>query len=228
MSRKNKKQGAAIAAFRRLKQINSTLMAYAPRPVCERLEKFGIAEQSDQSPRHCHVCVLFSDIRGFTELSRILDDAGLLLTVQTSSERQSKVIEAFGGYVDNYAGDGLMAIFEGEDKVAKACDCALELIVAAAQTEDGGSPVSVAVGVHVGDVMMGEVGSSERRSYTAIGETVNVASRLCDHARTPEVITSNAVRMALQEEPSMAFDGLSSAIIPGAEAHMPVYRLRRC
>lgn len=228
MPRKNKKQGAAIAAYRRLKQINSELMAYAPRPVCDRLAKTGIAEFADESPRHCHVCVLFSDIRGFTELSRILDDAGLLLTVQTSSERQSKVIEAFGGYVDNYAGDGLMAIFEGDDKVTKACDCALELIDAAAQTEDGGNPVSVAVGVHVGDVMMGEVGSSERRSYTAIGETVNVASRLCDHARTPEVIASNAVRLALQKECRIACDGLGSPVIPGVEAHMPVYRLRRC
>ena len=228
MPRKNKKQRAAIAAYRRLKQINSTLMAYAPRPVCQRLAKTGIADQPDESPRHCHVCVLFSDIRGFTELSRILDDERLLLTVQVSSERQSKVIEAFGGYVDNYAGDGLMAIFEGDDKVAKACDCALELIGIAAQADDSGEPVSVAVGLHVGDVMMGDVGSSERRSYTAIGETVNVASRLCDHARTPEVITSNAVRLALQEEPNMAFEGLSSAIIPGIEEHMPVYRLRRC
>lgn len=228
MPRKNKKQGAAIAAYRRLKQINSALMAYAPRPVCERLTKTGIADQSDETPRHCHVCVLFSDIRGFTELSRILDDERLLLTVQTSSERQSKMIEAFGGYVDNYAGDGLMAIFEGHDKVAKACGCALELIGAAARADEDGEPVSVAVGLHVGDVMMGDVGSSERRSYTAIGETVNVASRLCDHARTPEVITSNAVRLALPKESNMAFEGLSSAIIPGIEGHMPVYRLRRC
>ena len=228
MPKKNKKQQAIAAAYRRLKKINSQLMAYAPRPVCERLAKTGVAEQLEGHSRQSHVCVLFTDIRGFTELSRVLDNQGLLSMVQRSSARQSELVQANGGYVDNYTGDCLMAIFEGENKVQNACECAVALIALVSKSRVGGKPLTVAVGVHVGPVLMGNLGSSELRSYTAIGETVNVAAKLCDHARLPEVIASNAVRLALSESDSMTFEPLPAAMIPGIEAHMPVYRLSRC
>lgn len=227
MPRKNKKQAITAAAYRRLKKINAELMAYAPRPVCERIEKLGVADQADSDPRPCHVCVLYSDIRGFTELSRVLDNQGLFFTAKMSSARQTAVIESYGGYVDNYPGDGVMAVFEGKDKVEKACECALDLIALVARAGDGGKPVSLAVGLHVGGVVMGNLGSVERRSYTAIGDTVNVAAKLCNHARTPEVIASGAVRSALPDASSMLFEDLPSAVIPGIEAHLPAYRLYR-
>ncbi len=134
--------------------------------------------------------VLITDVRGFTrsaadmapdELLRRLND---LLTLQTD------VVHAHGGDVDKFMGDAVLAVFSGgDDALARAVRCARELMSRVQkQTQDW--PVGWALGAAVnhGRVVVGAVGSTARRDYTVIGNTVNRAAHLCGAAQAWEVL----------------------------------------
>ncbi|MFV2054258.1 adenylate/guanylate cyclase domain-containing protein [Aliiroseovarius sp. YM-037] len=137
------------------------------------------------------VTLLFCDLRGFTQMSegRLSFDVVFLLNQFLS--RMAEAIEDTGGYVDKFMGDGIMAIF-GMDAPAK--EGALHALEAAramggvldalnqSLREEIQSPLSIGIGVHTGPAIMGRIGAAQKTEaaarITALGETVNLASRL--------------------------------------------------
>ncbi len=138
-------------------------------------------------PATRHVAVLFADIVGFTGLVEHLPPARTVALLRNFQERACKIVFDHGGTLDKYLGDGFMATFGGladePSASAKALACAFEL---QAEIERwcrkralrGAFPVRVAVGLHYGPVVVGNVGSGQRLEFTVIGDAVNVASRL--------------------------------------------------
>lgn len=143
-----------------------------------------------------NVVVLFSDLRGFTRFSEELEAADLVRELNALLAAQAEAVLSAGGDVDKFVGDAVMAVFLDEeargDGPAKALACAEEMMrrVAAKTAIDGGSALALGVGIHRGRAVVGAVGSDVRRDFTAIGHTVNLASRLCGKAAGWEILVS--------------------------------------
>ena len=199
---------------------------YLAPPVRELLDAGPFAEHALRSPRHANACILFTDIRGFTELSRSIAPGVLIGTVDRCIGRQARAVERHGGYVDNFTGDGLMAIFEGPGMEENACRCALEIVWGASRQTPGRDEYAVPIGagLHSGDVVMGSVGCESRLTYTTIGETVNVAARLSGRATGRDVVISETVREALSEGLAGRFSRLPGRSPSGVDPAMALYR----
>jgi adenylate cyclase len=129
------------------------------------------------SAKHAFVTILFSDIRGFTAFSESKDPQEVVSLLNDYLTSMVKIIMSYRGNVNKFMGDGILVIFTDEDGSARgdhplrAVRCGIEMCQAASEFRTG-------VGIHTGLVVIGNVGSSDRMEYTALGETVNLASRI--------------------------------------------------
>lgn len=199
---------------------------YLSPPVRELLDAGPFAEWALRSPRHANACILFTDMRGFTELSRSIAPGVLMGTVNRYIGYQARAVEHHGGYVDNFTGDGLMAIFEGRRMEEKACRCALEVVRRPGEgaVDEARDRVPIGAGLHSGEVVMGSVGSESHLTYTTIGETVNAAARLAGRANGCNVVITESIRSALSEALARRFSRLRGASPGGVDPSMTLYR----
>ncbi|HEX4884462.1 MAG TPA: adenylate/guanylate cyclase domain-containing protein [Casimicrobiaceae bacterium] len=145
---------------------------------------------------------LFADVRGFVELSARHAPEGVLALLNRYYEAVTPAIHAQGGTIDNFRGDGLMAIFGAPNPLpnpaAAASAAARDMLLRLAWLNEGlerdGLPtLAVGVTLALGEAVVGNVGSRDRYNYTAIGDGANVAARLQEVAKTtgwPVVATS--------------------------------------
>jgi adenylate cyclase len=133
------------------------------------------------------VSILFQDIRGFTALSERLDPATLLRMLNQFFTEVVAAVEAEGGVVKQFTGDGVMALFGAPqtraDHSERAVRAALSIVARLAKLnvtlrEQGLPALEIGVGVHVGDVVAGLIGPDERVEYGVVGEPVNLAARV--------------------------------------------------
>lgn len=133
------------------------------------------------------VCVLFSDIRSFTTLSETMAPEDVTAMLNDYFGRMTRAIHANGGTLDKFIGDGIMAFFGAPLAGASPCDdgfaaarAMLEELAAfnAERRQRGLSAIAIGIGLHYGPAVVGYVGSQERNEYSAIGDTVNAASRI--------------------------------------------------
>ena len=127
--------------------------------------------------------VWFSDLRGFTALSRRLDRDALLDLLNDAFEQVVGAIEAQDGQVLKFMGDGLLGVFPGDQACARAAAAAQDLRtrldgLREARTERGLATADVGVGLHYGDVSYGNIGAPARLDFTVIGPAVNLAARI--------------------------------------------------
>lgn len=133
------------------------------------------------------IAVLFADIRGFTTLSEKADPEALIAILNRYFDAMTEAIHRHGGTLDKYIGDGIMAFFGAPQPMTNPSRAALlaagDMLAALAQFNEsmraeGHPPLAIGIGLHSGDAVVGHVGSKVRHEYTAIGDTVNTASRL--------------------------------------------------
>ena len=129
--------------------------------------------------------VLFADIRGFTTLAETMPSEAVVRLLNDYLTCMVDVIFAAGGTLDKFMGDGIMAYFgapmQQSDHADRAVWCALHMqeALAAFNAARADRPaLKVGIGLHSGQVIVGDIGSPRRREYTAIGDVVNVAARL--------------------------------------------------
>ncbi|MET0116708.1 MAG: adenylate/guanylate cyclase domain-containing protein [Sedimenticola sp.] len=137
--------------------------------------------------RQLPLCVLFSDIRSFTRRSESLPPEEVVALLNRYFDQMVAAVHDKGGTVDKFIGDGLMAFFGApnpQDNPAQAAFAAARDMMQRLETlnkeleQSGTSPIRIGIGLHLGDAVVGHVGASSRLEYTAIGDTVNLASRL--------------------------------------------------
>ncbi len=154
------------------------------------------ALRAGQGPRRVARTLLFTDVRGFTAYSENHDPEEVVRVLNLLLDRQSEIIHARGGDIDKFVGDEIVATFSGETAAASACGAALEIARLLAEREAEHDGLSVGAGIATGTVIHGMVGSARRADYTVIGDSVNVASRLCSVARKGQIVTDGATRAA--------------------------------
>jgi class 3 adenylate cyclase len=159
--------------------------SFVPLDVVRQLIKSGIPLTLGVAPRF--LTVFFSDLENFSSHSETLAPADLLVQISTYLEEVSAAIAAEGGTVDKFIGDGVMAFWNAPvqrpDHVLRACAGALRAArrmerVNDAWEAEGRPRIRIRIGLNCANVLVGNVGSSTRLSYTALGDGVNVAARL--------------------------------------------------
>ncbi|MCB9741074.1 MAG: AAA family ATPase [Alphaproteobacteria bacterium] len=162
--------------------------------------------------KKAEVTMLFTDVRGFTAWSGNQPSQVVVDTLNEIFSLVTPIIFKHGGTLDKYLGDGLMAIFgapvEVRDHARRAAVAAREIQEAISawlqgQAEMGRRVPGTGIGIHTGQVSVGNIGSEERMEYTAVGDVVNVCSRICALAGPGQVLVSEETAQAL---PLGAFD----------------------
>ena len=139
---------------------------------------------------------LFSDIRNFTTLTEHKKPAEVVEIVNFYLNIQSNIIKAHGGDIDKFIGDEVMGSFYGEDAVTRALEASIAIQTTIEKENKirqnkGLIKCHVGIGIHNGEVVIGNIGSNDRMDYTAIGHTVNLASRLCSSAKAGEILITD-------------------------------------
>ncbi|KAI9203358.1 nucleotide cyclase [Polychytrium aggregatum] len=143
--------------------------------------------------------IVFVDIRGFTHLSETCEPSEVVSLLNDYFERLVRIVFKYEGVVDKYIGDALMAVFgtlEGEvDAEYRSVAAGIEFVKAIdVMSEErqriGKAPISIGVGINTGEILAGFIGCSQRLEYTCIGDAVNTSSRICDSAKSGQVLIS--------------------------------------
>jgi adenylate cyclase len=168
------------------------------------------------------VTVLFADIRDFTKISEHLDAREVVLFLNEFFTAMTQVILDAGGTLDKYIGDCVMALFgapvPAADDVQRAVDAAIKMQRQAAKLN---THLPIGVGLHTGRAVVGNIGSSQRMQYTAIGDAVNVAARLVSIASPGQIIVSEDIR----NQATGSFDLLGEVELKGRRQKMNIYSL---
>jgi len=164
-----------------LVELNTAYERFVPREFLSLMKKESILEVKLGDQIAQQMTVMFSDIRGWTTISENMSAQESFNFINAFLSRISPVITAHRGFIDNYQGDGLMALFpESADDGVRAA-VAMHAAVAAYnddRREKGFQPIGIGVGLHIGDLMLGVIGNEERMQGTVVADAVNLASRL--------------------------------------------------
>jgi len=171
----------------------------------------------DLSPEPKLITVLFSDIVGFTQLANNLRSRKVAELLNEYLEAMTKAVFDNGGTVDKFVGDAVLALFGAPEELtpneqvrraiasARQMHASLELlnqkwIEDGLVGTNGRNPVQFRCGIHQGTAVVGMFGGAERSDYTAVGPSVNIASRLQEAAQPNSILVSAAVADYLDED----------------------------
>lgn len=183
------------------------------------------------------ITVLFADLRGYTAFAEQADSAVLMATLARFHEAMGALIFAAGGTLERFTGDGFMVFFNDPDPQPDHSPRALRLALAmqaesarlAPQWQAVQGPLGLAIGVARGWATLGAVGFASRLDYAAIGPVTNRAARLCQHARSGQVLACPAVRAAAVETEAagspaaLTFTALPALALKGLPEQLAVF-----
>jgi len=170
------------------------------------------------------VSVLHADARGYTQLAEDLAPEKVAALLLRYHGVAAKALRESGAVIDRFAGDAILALWNApEPQVGHARLAIQGALALQSAAREAGRELGYGVGVHTGEAMVGNLGSSEYQNFTAIGDTVNVAARLQGHAKAGEVICSAAALAAAG--PGVRATPLGPLELKGRRAAVDSYRV---
>jgi len=199
-----------------------------------------VVEEVLKDPEHAalsgerrQATVLFCDIRGFTSMSERLTPEQVVSLLNDFYTLMIETVSKHDGSLQKFLGDAVLAVFGAPiahpDHAARAVLTALDMRAAVAdlakrRREQGLAPFEIGIGVSLGEVVAGTVGTEERMEYTVIGDSVNVASRLQDRAKAGSILLSGRTYDAVRD--LVDAKALGALKVKGKEAEVEVYEVR--
>ena len=189
-------------------------------------------EGSHISSKKLKATVLFSDIRGFTELSEKLsvEDICETLNMRYFSPMDA-IICSHNGTLDKHIGDSIMGVFGApltfEDDAVRAVICAIEMMAEIdrinSDIPEPGRRISVGIGISTGEIMAGIFGSSRKKEYTVMGPAVNVASRLEKLAREGQILVCGDTYREVKE--IVRAENMGPVMLKGVDRKIDIYNV---
>jgi adenylate cyclase len=203
-------------------QVREKFSMYVPPKLVEQIVQ-NPERAAEQGTRE-RVAVLFSDVRGFTTYSEQNEPELVVRQMREYLDEMTVSVDAADGVLDKFIGDAVMALYgpllvEEINVSARAVESALDMLrrldeINAAWAEEGLPLFRIGIGIHVGDAIVGNIGTPRRTQFTALGDTVNLAARL--ESSTKDLKVSLVVSEAVLEEAGPELKGIAEFIDRGA------------
>ena len=214
--------GIALENGRLYTQLDNLFRSYLSPDVAETLR--ADPSRAELGGTMVELTALFADLRGFTTFSEGTDPATVTETLNRYFGKAVPVIFRHGGTVVQFMGDALLAVFDAPtpraDHAFRAAMAALEMQDAISAEESG--PL-FRIGINTGTALVGNVGSAEMRSFTVIGDAINVASRLETWADVGHVVIGEATYQSISDRVSVT--ELGALDLKGKKEPIVAYRL---
>ena len=187
-----------------------------------------------KSSRDTYSTVLFADIRGFSRLTEQNSPDMIVRLLNDYFENMVECIFRHDGALDKFVGDEVMALWgvnvNVENHALLATKCALDMMQAIEDmnrrsAEKNIPPIDIGIGLASGEMIAGYMGSTQAMSYTVIGDTVNLASRLCSAARAGEILLNEDAWRAVNSQ--LPCQSLPPVMVKGKKDPVAVYRVLR-
>lgn len=217
-------------------KLRSTFSKFVPEQV---IQDFLISDDSSELERNNekrNVVVLMCDIRSFTSISEVNKAEDVVNFLNTYFTHMVEIVKKYGGTVDKFIGDAIMVLFGApisyNDNAKRAVNAAIEMYAQLASIPcdklklPEGIGLDIGIGIHYGEVIVGQIGSSDKTSYTVIGDTVNLAARLEGLTKLygSKIVISQAVRDELGDE-DVNLLLLDSVKVKGKKEAVYIYRV---
>jgi adenylate cyclase len=216
-------------AAAQLRDVDRLYRPYVPAPLASRLREDPAAGELGGAEQE--VTVLFADLQGFTSFSEHADPADVIAMLNAYwAVTVPVVVREYGGLIERFAGDAVMVVFNAADnqpdhaRRAVAAALAMQRAAAGAAANRPGWP-RFRAGVNSGPAIVGNVGTAEQRSFTAIGDTTNVAARLQAAAAPGKVVVGSATAAALGE--GAVLESLGTVELKGRKASVEAFVVTR-
>jgi adenylate cyclase len=175
------------------------------------------------------IAVVFTDIRNFTYLAETLPPEEVVSLLNTYLDAQMNVISAWNGSVDKFLGDGVMALFAGPTMITDAVRSAIAIQECLHELNNrrhakGETTIKVGIGINTGPTVVGNIGSRSRMDFTAIGDVVNIASRLCALAEPNQILVSDTVMRGL--DGSFSLKNIGAVRLKGKREANAIYSVQ--
>ena len=200
----------AVLAFEDLSDINlikSTFKKYVSENIVDELLDSGNEIALGGSKNE--VCVMFCDIRGFTSMSEKMTPEDVVFLLNSYFQEMIDVVFKNNGTLDKIIGDELMVLYgvplKSDNDCQRAIDTAIEMFSQLKKfnlkNRSNNLPeVKIGIGINYGEVISGNIGSTRQMNYTVIGDNVNLASRLCSHAKANQIVISKSAHELLSDK----------------------------
>jgi adenylate cyclase len=218
-------------SLREKEMIKRAFTRYVAREVVEEILKDP--EQMTLSGERREVTVLFCDIRGFTPMAERLSPEQVVSLLNEFYTLMIETVFKHDGTLDKFLGDAVMAVFGApiayQDHAIRAVRTALDMRNGIAELNErrvgqGKVPIGIGIGLSLGEVVAGTVGTEDRMEYTVIGDSVNLAARLVDNARPAgRVLISHRTYEAVRD--LIEVKGLGPLKVKGKEEEVEVYEV---
>jgi class 3 adenylate cyclase len=198
--------------------VERTFRTYVDKNVADRI----LAAGDTIASQRMKAVVLFSDIRGFTGMSEKLSPEEVVTILNDYFEEMVGAIKAEGGVIDKFIGDAIMAVWgvptEVPDAPRRAVAAALAMRAAMARICEkfaalGYPRIGIGIGINVGDVVAGPLGTKDKKEFTVIGDTVNTAQRAEANATAQQILITEAVYRAVADQ--IDADALEDRMVKG-------------
>ncbi len=178
------------------------------------------------------VTIMFTDIRGFTAMCEVLRPELVVQMLNTYIRVMTGVIQHYNGTIDNIIGDGMVVLFGApiwrNDDPERAVACAVAMQgamteVNAVNAENGLPALALGIGIHTGEVIVGNIGSEQRAKYSVIGRNVNIASRVESMTSSGQVFVTAATHDVISVP--LRIDGHHRFMLKGLSEEVAVYQV---
>jgi len=207
---------------------NRAMAKFVPTEFVKSLGKESVTEVALGDEVEKEVTVLFSDIRSFSSISELMTPIENFRFVKKYVERMSPIVHRNGGFINQYLGDGIMAIFQNDPD-----DALLACIQMQAATEsfneelksNNQDPIRVGMGIHTGSLVMGIIGDDTRQDAAIISDTVNSAARMesLTKAYGNKIVLSKSSLNKLVAQDKFQIRALGQATVKGKKQPLDIY-----
>ena len=221
----------AIEDITDVSKVKNTFKRYVSKQVVDELldddAKLNLGGEERE------VTILFSDIRGFTNMSETMNPEDVVTTLNEYFSEMIDIVFKYNGTLDKIIGDELMIVYgapiSNEDDTERAVKTAVEMQnkifeLNKSRKKKKKKPIEVGMGINRGIVVSGNIGSRDMMDYTVIGDTVNLGARLCSAAGPGEILVSSSVWKETQKQHK--YKKLDPILVKGKKDKIAIYSVK--